>query len=171
VSAVDNAGNESARSTATGNATTPACPDTIAPGVPGAMSATASSCSNVNLSWGAVIDTGGSGLRGYYVWRNGSRLTALSAPLAATTFTDSGLSQQTAYSYKVSAVDNAGNESAQSTTAATATTPQCTTSTPGSYVSGQRFGGTGIDAGYAVAAAPDGSSAIAGEFAGTASFG
>ncbi len=173
VSAVDNANNESSQSPAGASSTTPACPDTIAPGVPGGVTASSTSCSTVNVGWNAVSDTGGSGLRGYYVWRNGTRITPVNAPLTGTSFTDTGLAQTTAYSYKVSAIDNAnpGNESAQSTAAASATTQTCPTQPPGAYVSAKRFGGTGIDNGYAIGSGSDGSYAITGEFTGSVSFG
>jgi len=121
VSAVDNAGNESGRSnTATTN--TPSCPDTTAPSVPPGLSASATSCSQVNLSWAASTDTGGSGLKGYNVFRNGAFLTQVLAP--ATSTADQGRSASTSYSYAVAAVDNAGNQSALSP-AVGATTPAC----------------------------------------------
>ena len=121
VSAVDNAGNESLRSSAA-TTNTPACPDTTPPSVPIGLSATASGCSQVNVGWAASSDTGGSGLRGYNVYRNGGFLTQVLAP--ATSLADQGRSASTAYSYTVTAVDNAGNQSAPSA-AVGATTPAC----------------------------------------------
>jgi chitodextrinase len=70
------------------------------------LSASATSCSQISLSWGASSDTGGSGLKGYNIYRNGSYLKQ-----ALTTSTsDTGLAASTVYSYAVSAIDNAGNE-------------------------------------------------------------
>ncbi|HTL86190.1 MAG TPA: PKD domain-containing protein, partial [Acidimicrobiia bacterium] len=124
VRARDNASNVSAFSAAA-SAGTPTCPDTTAPSVPVSPSATAASCSQVNVSWGASSDTGGSGVKGYIVYRNGVAL-----PLVTTTSkNDTGLAAGTGYSYQVSAVDNAKNESAKSTVAS-ATTPACPDVTP-----------------------------------------
>ncbi|TMA38747.1 MAG: hypothetical protein E6J79_05780 [Deltaproteobacteria bacterium] len=122
VSAVDNAGNESGRSN-TANTNTPSCPDTTAPSVPTGLSASATSCSEVNVGWAAATDTGGSGLKGYNVFRNGTFLTQVLAP--ATSAVDQGRSPSTAYSYAVVALDNAGNQSA-ATPSVGATTPACT---------------------------------------------
>lgn len=113
VSASDNAGNESTLSN-TASATTL---DITAPSVPLNLTATAISVSQINLAWSASTDTGGSGLKGYNVYRNGS----LAASPTVALLNDTGLLSGTNYSYRVSAVDNAGNESAQST-AANATT-------------------------------------------------
>ena len=46
-------------------------PDTTAPSVPAGLTASAASCSQINLAWIASTDAGGSGLRGYNVYRNG----------------------------------------------------------------------------------------------------
>ncbi|MDD5146051.1 MAG: hypothetical protein PHF44_04390, partial [Candidatus Pacebacteria bacterium] len=120
VSAVDNSNNESAK-TATINATTPSCGDTTAPSVPTGLSATAASCSQINLSWRASSDSG-SGMKGYYIYRGGTKLN--STPVAATSYSDIGLSGNTNYSYQVSAVDNSDNESAK-TSSYSITTPAC----------------------------------------------
>lgn len=60
--------------------------DSAAPSAPTSLVATASSSTTVNLSWGAAADTGGSGLAGYRIYRNGST-TALGSS-AGTTYTD-----------------------------------------------------------------------------------
>jgi chitodextrinase len=119
VAAYDKAGNTSSKSTAA-SATTPACADTTAPSVPTGLSATAASCSQVNLSWSASTDTGGSGLRGYKVFRGGVQV----GTTTLTSFSNTGLGASTSYSFTVAAYDGAGNTSAQST-AASATTPAC----------------------------------------------
>lgn len=67
--------------------------------------------STVSLSWTASTDD--RGVTGYKIFQNGTFLTST----AATSFDVTGLSQGT-YSYKVSAYDAAGNESAQSAPAA-----------------------------------------------------
>src|SRR6266852_6319838 len=111
VSAVDNAGNESAWTT-TQTATTTVCADTTPPSTPTGLAATAATCTQVNLGWTASSDTGGSGLRGYNVYRNGALVKLVAAP--ATSTSDPGMSPSSIYSYLVTAVDNAGNESAAS---------------------------------------------------------
>ncbi|MCC7634043.1 glycosyl hydrolase family 18 protein [Stenotrophomonas rhizophila] len=86
--------------------------DTTAPSVPGGLASPAHTASTVNLAWNAATDnTGGSGVAGYDVYRNGS----LVGSPAATQYTDGGLAPSTAYSYTVRARDNAGNASARST--------------------------------------------------------
>src|SRR5262249_23152606 len=106
--------------------------DTIAPSVPTGITATVASCSQVNLSWSASTDTGGSGLKGYYVYRNSAYVTTVLAP--ATSFSNGGLAGLATYTYTVSAFDNAGNVSALSagklvTTSACATTTTTSTTT------------------------------------------
>jgi fibronectin type 3 domain-containing protein len=132
VSAIDNANNQSAQSSAI-SVTTPACPDTTPPSVPSGLTVTATTCSNATLRWNASTDTGGSGLKGYNLYRNGTFVVQVLAP--TTNATDSGLSASTIYTYTVSAVDNAGNASAQSSSA-NATTPACPDTTPPSVPSG-----------------------------------
>lgn len=114
VSAYDAAGNNSAQSASVSVQT----PDTLAPSTPTGLVASAASPTRVNLSWSASSDTGGSGLAGYRVYRNGAQITAT----AATSYADTGVAGGTTYSYTVAAYDNVGNVSAQSS-AASATTP------------------------------------------------
>jgi chitodextrinase len=113
VAAYDAVPNVSALTSAI-NVTTP---DTIAPSVPTGLTATAASPSGINLSWGASTDTGGSGLAGYRVYRNGS----LIASPTTNSYPDTGLASSTAYSYTVAAYDNATNTSGQSNTAGATT--------------------------------------------------
>src|SRR5213593_1547585 len=108
-------------------ATTLSLSDTTPPSVPTGLGATPVSCSQINLGWLAATDSRGSGLKGYNVYRNGAFLKQVLAP--ATSTSDTGLSGSSAYSYTVSAVDNAGNASAVST-AASAFTPACGDTTP-----------------------------------------
>jgi YD repeat-containing protein len=116
VAAYDAVPNVSAASSAI-NVTTP---DTIAPSTPTSLSATGMGPSQINLSWGASTDTGGSGLAGYRVYRNGSHIASPST----NSYSDTGLATSTSYSYTVAAYDNATNPSGQSNTAsATTLTP------------------------------------------------
>ncbi|HEX7259783.1 MAG TPA: Ig-like domain-containing protein, partial [Candidatus Saccharimonadia bacterium] len=112
VRSVDNAGLTST-TTSPAYATTINVPvDTTAPTIPTNVTATAVSSSQINLVWSPSSDTGGSGLRGYNIYRNGSTTPHNTIPLTATSYGDaSGLSPSTTYSYTVEAVDNAGNKS------------------------------------------------------------
>lgn len=97
--------------------TTP--PTTTPPSVPGTptgLAVTASTCASVSLSWSAVT-----GATSYRVYRSGT----LAATVTTTATTVTGLSASTAYAWRVSAVNTAG-ESAQSG-AVNATTPACPT--------------------------------------------
>jgi hypothetical protein len=93
--------------------------DTTAPSKPGTPTVTSSISSKVTLNWAASTDTGGSGLAGYNIYRNGTKLN--SAIVTGNSYTDTTAAAKTAYSYTVAAVDSAGNASAQS--AAVSVTP------------------------------------------------
>ena len=109
VVALDAAGNQSTHST-TVNVTTPSNPDTTPPSTPKDLTGQAVGQTAITLSWEPSADTGGSGLAGYHLYRNG---TLISSPSSAT-YTDTGLMPGTRYTYKVSAYDNAANGSAAS---------------------------------------------------------
>jgi chitodextrinase len=119
VQAVDGAGNVSANSNAV-TVKTPTVPDTTAPSIPTGLKAVAADVDQINLTWTASTDSGGSGLAGYNVYRGGTKLN--SNPVTTTSFGDSTVIASTTYSYKVEAVDGAGNKSAQ-TSAVSVTTP------------------------------------------------
>ena len=85
--------------------------DTTAPTTPGTLSSPSKTTTTIALSWGASTDTGGSGLAGYNVYRNGSATPT--AQTTGTTYTDTGLTANTTYTYTVKARDGAGNLSAE----------------------------------------------------------
>ncbi len=91
--------------------------DTTAPSVPVNLTASAVSESQINLTWSASADN--VGITGYKVYRNGSSTPI--ATTANTSYSDTGLSASTSYSYTVSAYDAAGNESMQSSSASATT--------------------------------------------------
>src|SRR6185369_4801428 len=122
VAAYDNAGNTSAQGTQACR-TTSATTDTTVPSVPSGLVASAASSSQINLSWSAATDTGGSGLAGYKIYRNGVQI----GTSPTTSYSNTGLSAGTSYCYKVAAYDNAGNTSAQGTQACA--TPQASVDT------------------------------------------
>jgi chitodextrinase len=82
--------------------------DTIPPSVPTALVGTVASAKQINLSWTASTDN--VGVTGYKVFRNGAQL----GTTASTSYSDTGLSAATTYTYTVAAYDAAGNTSAQS---------------------------------------------------------
>ena len=94
-------------------------PDTTAPSIPTSLSATGISTSQINLSWTASTDVVGSGqsssgIAGYRIWRNGVQIATTIG--TATTYSNTGLTSGTTYSYQVAAYDAAGNVSALSAT-------------------------------------------------------
>ncbi len=107
VKARDLAGNVSAASNAVEGRTGQGTPDITPPSVVSALVAETVGASSVALRWGASTDnSGGSGVAGYDVYRDGARV-ALSG---ATSYTDAGLAPLTTYSYTVRARDAAGNQ-------------------------------------------------------------
>ena len=83
------------------SATTPAAQDTAAPGAPGALTTSAVSSSQVNLSWGAATDN--VGVTGYQVERcqgTGCTTFALVTTVTTTTFNNTGLAASTTYRYR-----------------------------------------------------------------------
>jgi endoglucanase len=86
-------------------------PDVNPPSVPGNVTVTGTTSSSVSLSWSASTDDV-SGVTGYQVFR-GSGTTPVGTP-SGLTFTDTGLSPSTVYSYTVRAVDATGKVSAAS---------------------------------------------------------
>lgn len=99
----------------TGSILTVSGSDTTPPSVPTGVSATASSSTQINLTWSAATDN--VGVTGYKVYRSG---TLIGSP-TATSYNDTGLTASSSYSYTVAACDAANNCSAQSS-AASATT-------------------------------------------------
>jgi hypothetical protein len=85
-----------------------------APGAPGGLSATATSSSQINLSWGAS-SAGSSCTVSYNVFRSTtsgfapSSSNQIASSLPGTTYADTGLTASTTYYYVVEAVDAAGS--------------------------------------------------------------
>jgi chitodextrinase len=82
--------------------------DTQAPTAPTSLTSPGKTSTSVTLSWNPSTDN--VGVTGYRIYRGGTSV----ATASATTFTDTGLSAGTSYSYAVRAFDAAGNESAAS---------------------------------------------------------
>ncbi len=134
VDAYDAAGNRSTKAVL--SASTIACPDVQAPTTPTSLHASTTTTTSIALAWTAATDN--VGVSGYGVYTNGT----LASSTASTTYTVSGLTCGTSYSFAVDAYDAAGNRSAQGTlTTSTSACPdtqaptsptslQVTTSTP-----------------------------------------
>ena len=106
VSAFDAAGNNSAPSTAV-QATTQTPPDTTPPSVPIGLTVTGTTTSSVSLAWTASTDN--IGVAGYAIFRAGVQI----GTSVAVSYTDTGLTPATNYTYSVAAFDAAGNNSSQ----------------------------------------------------------
>ena len=119
VSAVDAAGNESAKSKAATFTTLEAEEekDTEVPGVPTNVSAADVTQTGAKVTWSEATDN--VGVAGYNVYVNEAKVNE--ELVAGTEFALTGLTEATEYTVRVSAVDAAGNESARSE-AATFTT-------------------------------------------------
>ena len=96
-------------------------PDTTAPSIPGTPLAIGTSSSQINVAWTAAQDT--VGVTGYTIYRNGAPIATVTSTLA---YSDTGLSPNTSYSYRIAAFDATGNTSPQSGAATAITFPSVT---------------------------------------------
>ncbi len=105
-------------------------PDTQAPTAPGTLTATAQSASQINLNWTAATDN--VGVTGHRVERcqgvGCSNFAQIATP-AGTTYTDTQVTANTSYTYRVRAADFSGNLSSYSNPS-TAITPAPDTQPP-----------------------------------------
>ncbi|TJY40813.1 VWA domain-containing protein [Cohnella pontilimi] len=104
VSAFDAVGNESGQS----NVVTVLTPDISPPTVPANVQVTSKTSTSVTLSWSDSTDN--VGVKGYNVYRDGVFVTQVTSP----GYTDTSLVKGKSYEYTITAIDNAGNESAPS---------------------------------------------------------
>lgn len=110
VATVDAAGNDST-DRAQISRTTPV--DNQAPSKPDGLVATPSGLTRINLTWNASADN--AGVAEYFIYRStDNRNFAKIAKTTDRTYSDTGLTLNTTYYYKVSARDAAGNESVPS---------------------------------------------------------
>ena len=124
---------------------TAAAADTEAPTAPGGLGASAASSSQINLSWTAASDN--VGVTGYRVERcQGAGCTSFAqiATASGTTYSNTGLTGSTSYSYRVRAADAASNLSGYSATATAATAaanrpPVISGTAPTSVVAGSAY--------------------------------
>lgn len=103
------------------------------PGVPTSLQAVSTSATSLTFSWTAPTDTGGVAIDDYEVYKEtsaGSGIwTALARTGGPTSYTATGLAENTAYSFRVAAVNAAGTGD--------------TTTTPFSMTTGAGGGGGG----------------------------
>jgi chitodextrinase len=104
----DAAGNASVNSNAVSVTTLAPVADTTAPSTPTALNASGTTTTATNLAWTASTDN--VGVTGYDVYQG----TTLKATVVGTTYTVTGLTAATAYTFSVKAKDAAGNISAAS---------------------------------------------------------
>lgn len=117
-------------SAASANAVYTTSADNLSPNIPGSFAAASSTAATVSLSWTAPSDLpnpGGSGVAGYYIYRNGALTPTytISNP-SAVSYTDTNVTASSSYTYIISAFDNNANESSPSTSvSATTSAPTC----------------------------------------------
>jgi glucose/arabinose dehydrogenase/chitodextrinase len=131
VSAYDAAGNSSSQSAAAPVFT----PDETAPTIPDHVQASAVSSTQTTLDWTSSTDK--LGVTNYKIYRDGTFLKNSTVHPVQ----DAGLTAGKTYSYTVSAVDAAGNESAESDPA-TVTTPAADSSPPTAAMTAPALGST-----------------------------
>ncbi|MBW7477857.1 fibronectin type III domain-containing protein, partial [Paenibacillus oenotherae] len=107
VKAYDAAGNLSVASNEV-TVVTSAGVDTQAPSAPAGLASTGKTENSVSLSWTASTDN--VAVTGYDIFRNGTKVGSSTT----TSYTDSGLAEETSYKYTVKAFDAAANNSAAS---------------------------------------------------------
>ncbi|HEV2193848.1 MAG TPA: fibronectin type III domain-containing protein [Nitrosopumilaceae archaeon] len=122
VSAINSAGTSQPSNTA--SATTPSA--ATAPQPPTGLTATAASSSQINLSWTAPANNGGSAITGYKIERSNNTGTTWSTLVAntasiTTTYSNTGLAAGTPYTYRVSAINSIGTSQPSNTASATTT--------------------------------------------------
>ena len=110
----------SAAVSATTQSPPPPPADTTAPTVPADVTAAARSTTSILVSWTASTDD--SGISGYRVFRDAG--TTPVATVQTTSYTDTGLTASTSYSYTVAAVDAAPTPNVSAVSAAVSATTQ-----------------------------------------------
>jgi poly(3-hydroxybutyrate) depolymerase len=95
---------------------------------PTGLTVTGATASTISLSWSAA-----GGATGYHVYRNGAKVTA--TPIAATSYTSTGLAAATSYNFQASSVNSSATESALSgaVTGTTGSGFTCSATTSSNY--------------------------------------
>ena len=113
---------------------------------PASLTASAASTSAINLSWSAST-AGSNGIGGYYVYRN-SGSTPVATVTSGTSYTDTGLTAATNYSYRIAAFDKTTptplvsslSTAASATTLAAVSAPAAPTALAASALSASSIG-------------------------------
>jgi endoglucanase len=114
--------------------------DTSPPTAPPGLTSTGTTATSVSLSWGASTDN--TAVTGYDVFRGGVKVNTAPVAPGTRTFTDTGLTASTTYSYTVRAFDAAGNNSAASTPLSVTTGPGTGDTSPPTVPGNLRATGT-----------------------------
>src|SRR5207302_1473841 len=116
------------------------------PAAPTSLVANTVSSSQINLSWSAPTNNGGSAITGYKIDRStdgGSTWSAIvsSTGSTTTTYSNTGLAPSTAYTYRVSAINSVGTSPPSNTASATtsSTAPQPPTGLTATAVSSSQI--------------------------------
>jgi len=123
--ALGNLGGTSVPSTEASVTTQTPPPSTI-PDTPTGLTATTVSPSQINLSWSAPLDDGGSPLTGYQIEvmvDTGPWSILVANTGISTSYADTGLSPSTTYTYRVSAINSIGTSIASTEASGTTPTP------------------------------------------------
>jgi hypothetical protein len=94
------------------------------PQSPTSLTANTTSSSQINLSWTAPANNGGSQISGYQIERSTDSGSTWSVPVpntgsVSTMYSDAGLAHSTTYTYRVSAINSIGASSPSNTSSAT----------------------------------------------------
>jgi endoglucanase Acf2/chitodextrinase len=122
--------NVAANSFSSGNGNGGSTGDTQAPSTPSSLAVTGKTSSSVSLSW--VGSTDNVGVAGYRIYRGGAAVGTTSS----TSYTNSGLSASTSYTFAVRAYDAAGNESSSSSSVTVTTDSGSSGGSSGHTISG-----------------------------------
>lgn len=123
-SSATNPSNQFTTTATTTSVTTPTA-DTTPPSVPANFTASVTSSTQINLSWSASADN--IAVKGYRIYRGGIQIANVTT---GTSYSNTGLTASTAYSYTISAYDAVDNASGQSSSvSATTLSPAITTPT------------------------------------------
>ncbi|MER7570694.1 glycoside hydrolase family 18 protein [Streptomyces sp. NPDC126514] len=102
-------------------------PEPTVPAAPGGVTVSGRSSSSISLAWNTVP-----GATGYHVYRNGTKVTAVSGTSATVT----GLAASTSYSFQVTAVNSAGESPRSATVTGTTTATPTVPALPKHAVTG-----------------------------------
>ena len=103
---------------------TASCNSPSTPQPPTGLTATTVSSSQINLSWTAPSNNGGSAITGYKIEKSTDGGTTWSTIVSntgstSTTYSDTGLAASTTYAYRVSAINSVGTSAPSNTASAT----------------------------------------------------